>query len=304
MTIPDYQTLMLPLLRYTQDEKEHNVRDVINDLCSEFKLTEQERLELLPSGTQPIMDNRIGWARTYLLKAGLIESPKRGFIKITSKGIQALNKKPDKINIKFLEQFPEFIEFRTIKKEQSAEKNKALTETEKEVEKVTPDELMENGFNSIQASLSQELLSKIRTNPPAFFEKLVLKLLESMGYGKGEVTGRSGDGGIDGYIYQDKLGLDKILIQAKRFGEDTPVSASMLRDFIGTLATNEANKGVFITTSKFPNNSENNISRSPKPIKLIDGTKLVKLMIDHNIGVSSTKTYEVKRIDTDFFIDE
>ena len=215
-----------------------------------------------------------------------------------------MNKNPDKINIKFLEQFPEFIEFRTIKKEQVEEKSKYLAEINKEVENITPDELIENGFNSIQASLSQELLSKIRTNNPTFFERLVLKLLESMGYGKGQVTGRSGDGGIDGYIYQDKLGLDKILIQAKRFGEDTPVSASMIRDFIGTLTTNEANKGVFITTSKFPRDAENTSSRSPKPIKLIDGTRLVKLMIDHNIGVSSTKIYEIKKIDTDFFIDE
>ena len=166
--------------------------------------------------------------------------------------------------------------------------------------------MMETGFDSIQASLGQELLSRVRTSQPAFFERLVLKLLESMGYGKGEVTGRSGDGGIDGYIHQDKLGLDKILFQAKRFGEDTPVSASMLRDFIGTLATNEANanKGVFITTSKFPKDAENNSSRSPKPIKLIDGPKLVKLMIEHNIGVSITKLYEIKKIDTDFFVEE
>ena len=304
MAIPDYQTLMLPLLKFLDDNQERNVREAIEHLCSEFKLTEQEKQELLLSGQQPIIDNRIGWARTYMLKAGLIESPRRGFVKITQKGKEVLSKKPAKINIKFLEQFPAFIEFRTIKKEQGEEKSRSLSEVNKEVENITPDELIENGFNSIQVSLSQELLSKIRTNPPAFFEKLVLKLLERIGYGKGEVTGRSGDGGIDGYIYQDKLGLDKILIQAKRFGEDTPVSASMLRDFIGTLATNEANKGVFITTSKFPKDSENNISRSPKPIKLIDGTKLVKLMIDHNIGVSSTKIYEVKKIDTDFFIDE
>ena len=304
MTIPNYQTLMLPLLKFLQNNKERNVREAIEHLCLEFKLTEQEKQELLPSGKQSIIENRIGWAKTYIVKAGLIEAPKRGFIKITPKGKEVLNKNPDKINIKFLEQFPEFIEFRTIKKEQVEEKSKYLAEINKEVENITPDELIENGFNSIQASLSQELLSKIRTNNPTFFERLVLKLLESMGYGKGQVTGRSGDGGIDGYIYQDKLGLDKILIQAKRFGEDTPVSASMLRDFIGTLATNEANKGVFITTSKFPRDSENNISRSPKPIKLIDGTKLVKLMIDHNIGVSSTKIYEVKKIDTDFFIDE
>lgn len=304
MAIPDYQSLMLPLLRFLGDGQERNVREAITQLCSEFKLTTQEKEELLPSGQQPIIDNRIGWAKTYLLKAGLIDSSRRGFVRITQKGIEVLSKKPPIINIKFLEQFPEFIEFRTIKKEQGEDKGRLSAETGKIVENITPDELIESGFNSIQANLSQELLSKIRTNPPDFFERLVLILLERMGYGKGEVTGRSGDGGIDGYIYQDKLGLDKILIQAKRFGEDTPVSASMIRDFTGTLATNEATKGVFITTSRFPKDAESNTSRSPKPIKLIDGTKLVKLMIDHDIGVSSTKTYIVKKIDTDFFIDE
>ena len=275
MTIPNYQTLMLPLLKFLQNNKERNVREAIEHLCLEFKLTEQEKQELLPSGKQSIIENRIGWAKTYIVKAGLIEAPKRGFIKITPKGKEVLNKNPDKINIKFLEQFPEFIEFRTIKKEQVEEKSKYLAEINKEVENITPDELIENGFNSIQASLSQELLSKIRTNNPTFFERLVLKLLESMGYGKGQVTGRSGDGGIDGYIYQDKLGLDKILIQAKRFGEDTPVSASMIRDFIGTLTTNEANKGVFITTSKFPRDAENTSSRSPKPIKTNQRMRLI-----------------------------
>lgn len=304
MAIPDYQTIMLPLLKFSGDGQEHNAREAIDYICSEFKLTDQERQELLPSGLQPIIDNRVGWARTYLLKAGLIEAPRRGYVRITPKGIEVLNKKPNRIDIRFLEQFPEFIEFRKIKREQSAEKGKDLAETDKEVEKITPDELMENGFNSIQASLGQEILERIRRNPPAFFEKVVLKLLENMGYGKGEVTGRSGDGGIDGYIYQDKLGLDKILFQAKRFGEDTPVSASMLRDFIGTLATNEANKGVFITTSRFPKDAEHNISRSPKSIRLVDAPKLVKLMIDFNIGVSTEKVYQIKKIDSDFFSEE
>lgn len=303
MGIPDYQTLMLPLLKSLHNGQELNIREVISHLCSEFKLSEEEKQDLLPSGHQPIIENRIGWAKTYLLKAGLLESSRRGFIKITQKGKEVLNKKPDKINIKYLEQFPEFIEFRSLKKEQE-ENGKSLTEINEKIENITPDELMETGFKSIQTSLKQELLFKIRTNDPAFFERLVLRLLESMGYGQGKVTGRSGDGGIDGYIYQDKLGLDKILIQAKRFGESTPVSASMIRDFIGTLTTNEANRGVFITTSKFPKDSENTISRSQKPIKLIDGAKLVELMIEHNVGVSSIKNYEIKRIDIDFFIEE
>ena len=304
MAIPDYQSLMLPLLKFLNDGQERNVREAIDSLSAEFKLSEQEKQELLPSGQQPIIDNRIGWARTYILKAGLIESPRRGFIKITEKGKEVLSKKPTKINVKFLEQFPEFIEFRTIKKEQGEEKSKSLAEIDKEVENITPDELMENGFNSIQASLGQEILAKIRKSPPAFFENVVLKLLSNMGYGKGNVTGQSGDGGIDGYIYQDKLGLDKILFQAKRFSEDAPVSASMIRDFIGTLATNNANKGVFITTSRFPKDAENLSSRSQKPIRLIDAPRLVKLMIEFNIGISIDKVYEVKKIDSDFFPEE
>ena len=295
---------MLPLLKCLNDGQERNVRDVIESLNSEFKLTEQEKQELLPSGQQPIFDNRLGWARTYLLKAGLIESPRRGFVRITHKGTEVLGKKPAKINVKFLEQFPEFIEFRAIKKEQGEGKNKSLAEINKEVENITPDELMENGFNSIQANLGQELLAKLRTNPPSFFEKVVLKLLTNMGYGEGKVTGQTGDGGVDGFISQDKLGLDKIFFQAKRFGEDTPVSVSMLRDFVGTLEVNGVSKGVFMTTSRFPKDAENIISRSHKSIVLIDGPKLVKLMIEFNIGVSTAKSYQIKKIDSDFFTEE
>ena len=304
MGIPDYQTLMLPLLKCLSDGQERNVRDVIESLSSEFKLTDQEKKELLPSEQQSIFNNRVGWARTYLLKARLIESPRRGFIRITQKGTEVLDKKPARINVKFLEQFPEFIEFITLKKEQGKEKSKSLAEINKGVENITPDELMESGFNSIHASLGQELLTKLRTNLPSFFEKVVLNLLKNMDYGEGKVTGQTGDGGVDGIISQDKLGLDKIFFQAKRFGEDTPVSASMLRDFVGTLEVNGVSKGVFMTTSRFPRDAENIISRSHKSIVLIDGTKLVKLMIDFNIGVSTVKSYQIKKIDSDFFTDE
>ncbi len=301
MTIPDYQTLMLPFLKLLKDEKEHNLKEVIDGLCSEFKLTEQERLELLPSGTQPIIDNRIGWARTYILKAGLIESPKRGFIKITKRGIEILNKKLDKINIKFLEQFPEFIEFRTIKREQSAEKSKASTEIEKEVENKTPDELMDRGYNSINASLTQELLEKLRNIDPYFFEKVVGELLTMMGYGRFEATLGSGDGGIDGIVYQDKLGLDKIFFQAKRYGEGNSVSARDVRDFVGTLELHGAHKGIFITTSRFPKDTNDILKKTSKNIILIDGPKLAELMIENDVGVSTHKIYKIKIIDSDFF---
>jgi restriction system protein len=192
----------------------------------------------------------------------------------------------------------------TIKKEIAGEKSTTIITSEKASEKDTPDQLMDYGFNSINASLGQELLTKIRSNSPDFFERLVLELLSKMGYGEGKVIGKSGDGGIDGFISQDILGLDKIFFQAKRFGEDTPVSASMLRDFVGSLEVNGVSKGVFMTTSRFPKDAEAVISRSHKSIVLIDGTKLVKLMIEHNVGVYEKRAYRIKEIDIDFFQEE
>lgn len=308
MTVPDFQSIMLPLLRYLEDGHEHAYRETVDYICSEFKLTEEDKQETLQSG-QTIISNRVGWARTYMSKAGLIESTRRGFFKITQRGTEVLKDKPKEINSRFLRQFPEFVEFQTIKdkivkKEPGVQIRNSLSKTEREVEDITPDELMENGFNSIQASLSQELLTTLRSNSPSFFEKVVLKLLSNMGYGEGRVTGKSGDGGVDGFISQDKLGLDKIFFQAKRFGENIPVSASMLRDFIGTLEVNGVNKGVLMTTSRFPKDAIKVISGTHKSIILVDGPKLVQLMIDFNIGVSTVKTYEIKRIDSDFFIEE
>lgn len=298
MTIPDFQSLMLPLLEYLNDEKEHSHRETIDHICSEFKLTEKEKQETLQNG-QSIIGNRISWAKVYMSKAGLIESTRRGFYRISQRGKKVLNEKPVEINIRYLKQFPEFLEFQAIKYT-----NIKKDRDETEAESITPDELMENGFNSIQASLGQELLTKLRSNSPSFFEKVVLDLLSNMGYGEGKVIGKTGDGGVDGLINQDRLGLDKIFFQAKRFGEDTPVSASMLRDFVGTLEVNGISKGVFMTTSRFPKDAENVISRSQKSIVLVDGPKLAKLLIDFNIGVSTTKTYEIKRIDSDYFIEE
>lgn len=308
MTIPDFQSIMLPLLRYLEDGQEHAYRETVDHICSELKLTDKEKQETLQSG-QPIIGNRVSWARIYMSKAGLIESIGKGFFKITQRGREVLNNNPKEINIRFLRQFPEFVEFQTIKgkivkKEHEVEKSNGSAEIEREVEDITPDELMENGFNSIQASLSQELLTTLRSNSPSFFEKVVLKLLSNMGYGEGRVTGKSGDGGVDGFISQDKLGLDKIFFQAKRFGENIPVSASMLRDFIGTLEVNGVNKGVLMTTSRFQKDAIKVISGTHKSIILVDGPKLVQLMIDFNIGVSTVKTYEIKRIDSDFFIEE
>jgi len=297
MAIPDYQTLMLPLLKSISDRQEHKMRDIIELLSNEFNLTEEERKELLPSGQQPIIDNRIGWARTYLFKAGLLTAPKRGYIKISDKGLETLKKKPTKIDIQFLEKFPDFIEFRNLRRAASKETVKAKDE----VEDVTPDELMESGFNSINANLAQELLEKLRGIDPYFFEKVVGELLSAMGYGRFEVTAGSGDGGVDGIVYQDKLGLDKIFFQAKRYGEGNNVMARDVRDFVGTLDLQGVNKGIFITTSKFPKDTNEILKKTPKNIILIDGHQFAKLMVEHDVGVSTQKVYKIKKIDSDFF---
>jgi len=297
MTIPDYQSLMLPLLKFLSDKEEHKTREAVKKLSDEFNLSEEERQELLPSGGQPIIDNRVGWARTYILKAGLLSAPRRGYIKITDNGLEVLKKNPKEINIKFLKQFPSFNEFRTIKKETSKDN---VTEDD-ELEDVTPDELMERGYNSITASLAQELLEKLRNVDPYFFEQIIADLLSAMGYGESYVTKKSGDGGIDGEVNQDKLGLDKIFFQAKRYAENNSVTASNVRDFVGTLDLHGVNKGIFITTSRFPNDTKKILNKTPKNIILIDGAKLAKLMIEYNIGISPEKTYQIKRIDSDFF---
>ena len=300
MTIPDYQSLMLPLLKFLSDEQEHKTREAVEKLSDEFNLSEEERKELLPSGQQPIIDNRVGWARTYMLKAGLLSAPRRGYIKITPKGLEVLKQNPEKINVKFLEQFPDFIEFRTIKKETSKDTSK----DEEEIENVTPDELMEKGYNSINASLAQELLEKLRNVDPYFFEQIIANLLSAMGYGKSRVTKKSNDGGIDGEVNQDKLGLDKIFFQAKRYGENNSVTARDVRDFVGTLDLHGVNKGIFITTSRFPKDTHEILKKTPKNIILINGPKLAQLMIEYNIGASPEKVYEIKRIDSDFFPEE
>jgi restriction system protein len=300
MTIPDYQSLMLPLLKFLSDKKEHKIREAVKELSNEFNLSEEERQELLPSGQQSIIHNRICWAKTYILKAGLLFSHRRGHVKISDKGLEVLKSNPKKINIKFLEQFPEFIEFRTIRKENL----KDSTTQEENFEEITPDELMEKGYDSINANLTQELLEKLRSVDPYFFEQIVADLLSAMNYGKSKVTKKSGDGGIDGEVNQDKLGLDKIFFQAKRYAENNFVTASNVRDFVGTLDLHGVNKGIFITTSRFPNDTKDILNKTPKNIVLIDGTKLAKLMIEHNIGVNSEKVYEIKKIDSDFFPEE
>ena len=297
MAIPDYQTIMKPLLEYLKNNPgPQRMQDITEAMSNHFSLNADEKEELLPSGQQSVIHNRVGWARTYLKKAGLLSDPKRGYVEINKRGIEVLEKKPGEINVKFLNRFPEFKEFR---KKRNKQIEVAAFETNEN--DIPPNEMIERGIELINADLAEELLGKIERNTPAFFESIVLDLLSSMGYGKGKVTGRSGDGGIDGFISQDALGIEKIYFQAKRFTGGNKVNASMVRDFVGSLELKGVSKGVFITSSDFPQDTEKVLAGTHKSIVLINQTKLLNLMILYNIGVSVEKTFEVKRIDSDYF---
>lgn len=300
--IPDYQTLMLPLLKLLSDGKEYKLNDLVEVLSKQFNLTEEERSELLPSGQTFLFGNRVGWARTYLKKAGLIDSPKRGLITITKRGKNVLKEKPPEINVRYLKRFPEFIEFQSVKKE---ENNDSIT-TE-EIKHQTPEELLESGYQSLRNSLEEEILLKLKTVHPAFFEKIVIELLVKMGYGgsiaeAGKATRYTNDEGIDGVIKEDKLGLDVIYVQAKRW--DGVVGRPELHKFVGALAGQGAKKGIFITTSSFSKDARDYIPRNETKIVLIDGSTLAQYMIDYNLGVSVQNMYEIKKLDSDYFEEE
>jgi len=303
--IPDYQSIMLPLLRQVSDKGEHKFRDIIEGLAKQFGLTDDERKELLPSGVQPIFDNRVGWAKTYLKKAGLIDTPKRATVTITNRGLEILKKNLDSINVKFLKQFPEFVEFQTAKREDN--ETETEIETTEEQSTQTPEETLETAYQKIRKSLAQDLINRVMTLSPAFFERLVVELLVKMGYGgsikdAGRAIGKSGDEGIDGTIKEDKLGLDIIYIQAKRWSG--VVGRPELQKFVGALAGQGAKKGIFITTSSFTRDALDYVPRNETKIVLIDGEQLAQLMIDYNLGVTSMNSYEVKRIDSDYFGEE
>lgn len=299
--IPDYQSIMLPLLKHISDGKEHKMRDVTDSLANKFGVTEEEQKELLPSGAAPIFYNRTAWAKTYLKKAGLIDSPKQGIVVISKQGLDVLKKKPNSINVKFLKQFPEFIEFQTTKKEDELE-----SETSVDQSAQTPEELLESAYQKIRKSLASEIINKVIELSPAFFEKLVVELLVKMGYGgsikdAGKAVGKSGDEGIDGTIKEDKLGLDVIYIQAKRWKSGNVVGRPELQKFVGALAGQGAKKGIFITTSSFTRDALDYSPKNETKIVLIDGEQLAQLMVDHNLGCTPQQTYEVKKIDYDFF---
>lgn len=301
MPIPDYQTLMLPLLRFAADGNDHTTREAVEVLATEFQLTPAERNELLASGQQAIFNNRVGWANSYLKKAGLLESPRRGALRITARGKQILGDNPTRIDVKYLERFPEFIEFR------DASRNNRETTTTESVAIATdqtPEEALELAHQSLRLSLAQDILSRILACSPTFFERLVVELLVKMGYGgsrrdAGERIGQSGDGGIDGIIKEDRLGLDTIYIQAKRW--QGSVGRPEIQKFVGALQGQRAKKGVFITTSSYTAEAIDYASRIDTKVVLIDGQLLANLMMDFDVGVSVAASYIVKRIDSDYF---
>ena len=304
MAIPDFQSLMLPLLKVVADGREYRLRDAVELLAEEFHITDEERQQLLPSGRYPTFDNRIAWAKTYLKKAGLIDQPRRAFFQITERGREVLKTSPILINMKFLEQFPEYLAFKEISDQ--AEAQQQIT-SPIAVQNETPEELIESGARTIRKELAEEILQRIKGCPPAFFERLVVELLVKMGYGgtrqdAGRAIGRSGDEGIDGVIHEDRLGLDVIYLQAKRW--EGVVGRPEIQKFVGALQGQRAKKGVFITTSDFTKEAVEYVRNIDNKVVLINGAMLANLMIDHNVGVSLAATYEIKKIDSDYFLEE
>jgi restriction system protein len=302
MAIPDYQSIMLPLLKLAGDGQEHSLRHAIETLSDEFHLTEEERRHRIPSGGQTTFNNRAGWARTHLKKAGLLQTPKRAYFSITQRGRDALEQNPPQINIAFLRQYPEFVDFQRPKRKESVQ-----VEVPEEPGAQTPEEDMEAAYQTLRESLATELLDTIKSCSPAFFERLVIDLLVKMGYGgtrkdAGQAVGRSGDGGIDGIIKEDRLGLDIVYIQAKRW--ENTVGRPEIQKFAGALEGKRARKGVFITTSDFSQAAREYVSLIGSKIVLIDGDMLAQLLIDFDIGVSGVTSYDLKRIDLDYFADE
>jgi len=303
MPIPDFQSIMRPLLEAHQDGKEHLNRDLVAELADHFELSDQERREMLPSGGARLFDNRVGWAKSHISQAGLLESPRRAVSRITDRGREVLRDHPERIDLRVLNEFEDYREFRNRRRppEEKEEPNDIASDTQ------TPEELLENAYLKFRRQIEAELLAKIIANPPDFLERAVVDLVVRMGYGgtrkdAGEALGRAGDGGIDGIIKEDPLGLDIIYLQAKRW--EGPVGRPEIQKFAGALQGQRARKGIFITTSSFTAEALDYASRIETKIILIDGARLAKLMFDHGIGVATTSTYEVKRIDSDYLTEE
>lgn len=299
MTIPDYQSVMLPLLKLSADKKEHSISEAFDKIAEQFKLTDVERSEMLPSGRQTRFENRVHWAKAFLQKAGLLEAAGRARFKLTKRGETVLAENLPALSDKYLQRFPEFAAFRKRAPRAQKEEHEELHESLK-----TPLEVLEESYINLKQSLAQEILETIKSCSPRFFEKLVVDMLVAMGYGgsridAGSAIGKTGDGGVDGIIKEDRLGLDIIYIQAKRWSQT--VGAPEVQAFAGSLEGFRARKGVMITTSKFSQKAYEYIEKIEKRISLIDGEQLAQLMIDNGVGVTEVDRYIVKRLDKDYF---
>jgi restriction system protein len=301
MPIPDYQTLMLPLLKFTEDGDEHAFRQAVETLAKKFELTDEERSELLPSGTAHVFASRVGWAKSYMKQAGLLEFPRRGSLRITASGKALLSKDPHRIDVTLLNQYESFRLFRARSNKEQENGNIPAQEPGSEQ---TPEDAMASAYARVRKNLEAELLEQIKACSPEFFERLVVDLVVSMGYGgsrkdAGRAIGRSGDGGIDGIIKEDRLGLDVIYLQAKRW--EGTVGRPEIQKFAGALQGQRANKGIFITTSQYSKDAVEFTNLISSKIILIDGDQLTSLMVDHNVAVARVGLYEIKKIDTDYF---
>jgi len=303
MPIPDFQSIILPLLRRVADSKEHSIAQVREDLARHFNVTPEEQAQLLPSGRARLFLNRVAWAKTYLQVAQLIQATKRGHFRITARGKESLRQAPARIDIRFLEQFPEFVEFRKHKDQRIATGHDASAEPPLQ----TPEEAIEAASQQLRTALASDLLTRVKRESPGFFERLVVDLLIRMGYGgsrreAGEAIGHSGDEGVDGIINEDRLGLDTIYVQAKRW--EGTVGRPEIQRFVGALHGKRAKKGVFITTGNFSAEALEYVMRIDPKVVLIDGFQLSEFMIDCDLGVAPVATFEIKRVDSDFFEEE
>lgn len=300
--IPDYLSLMLPVLQVAEAEEIH-VGDAVKQVADNLGLSEDERALLLPSGQQTRLANRAQWAKLHLTRAGLLESTRRGYFRITDRGREVLDSNPARIDNNFLKDFEEFRQFLN---GHNANNQQHKADVVTSPSEQTPDEIMRSAHEEIEAQLADELLDRIRSEPPEFFERLVVNLLLAMGYGgsvadAGRALEGSGDGGVDGVIDQDALGLDRVYIQAKRYADGNTVSSGAIRDFFGSLDRHKAAKGLFVTTSSFTASARETADFLSKRIVLIDGGRLAKLMIRYNVGCRIEETLHVKKLDEDFF---
>jgi restriction system protein len=304
MSVPDYQSLMLPVLRAVADGKEHRVSDVRAVVAQEIGLTDEDRDLKIPSGA-PVFDSRVHWAATYLAQAGLLRRPRRGAVELTERGQGILSERPSLIDNVLLSRFPEFLEFKMRARDRQTAYGGAEPAVSELTDKGTPREQLTRAVEEANAALAAELLERIRLREPAFLEQLVLRLLTAMGYGgregAAEHLGRSGDQGLDGVIRQDALGLDRVYVQAKRYGVDQVVGRPDIQAFVGALHGAQADRGVFITTGRFSSDAREYAERVQARLVLIDGVRLAELMVFYNIGAQAEQTFVLKRLDEDFF---